>query len=214
MLRQVVPGAGYSVQSNVEDRSSRQVVPEDGFIRDTKVGSSSSILYPANAAQLRSDDEGGLLNSTSGAEQRSQDAGFLCHTDVDSVEQNPWNKMKFSFMNPWKKPAGRVVYANIPAENSGFQQKSSQGRLGGHDRHVAIEGCGYGESRPDSSAVDVPVAHESWIEQGIEAGWIEERRRDKRSSPSVPDWSFKGVVGAATRQPREEPKGCRIIWRE
>ena len=148
----------------------------------------------------------GSLNSTSGAEQRDQDAGFLCHSDVDSVEQDPWDKMMFSFMNPWKKQPGRV-YERVPAENSGFQQKSSQGRLGGNDRHVAIEDGGYGERRPDSPAVDVPVVHESRIERGIEAGWIEERRRERRSSPSVPDWRFKGVVGAAVRQPREEPKG-------
>ena len=68
MLRHAVPGAGYSAQYNPEDPSSRQVVPEVGsirdtnvgssrdtnvgFMRDTKMGSSSSMLYPANAAQL------------------------------------------------------------------------------------------------------------------------------------------------------------------
>ena len=190
-----------------EDPVLRQVVPEVG---SRLTMGSSSFLYPANTAQLRSvrpDDAGGLLNSTSGAEQRGHDADFLCRGDVDAVEHDPWDKLMFSFMNPWKKPAERVVHSNIPAENKGFQQKSSQGRSGGNDRHVTMEAGGYGERRPDSPAVDVPVMHESRIERGIEAGWIEERRRDGRSSPSVPDWRFKGVVGAATRQPREEPEG-------
>ena len=71
---------------------------------------------------------------------------------------------------------------------------------------MAIDDGGYGGRRPDSPAENVPVVHESRVERGIEAGWIEERRRDRRSSPSVPDWRFKGVVGAAARQPREEPK--------
>ena len=112
--RQVVPEVGSSIQSNVEDPrlrrmgSSVQSNVEDPRLR--RMGS-SSILYPANAAQLRSvrpDDGGDLFDSTSGAEQRGQDAGFLYHSDVDSVEQDPWDTMMFSFMNPWKKPKAQI----------------------------------------------------------------------------------------------------------
>ena len=108
-------------------------------------------------------------------------------------------------------PGGDSHRGNGRSDSRGYQPwKSSQERLRCSDRQAAMDATCYGERRPDSPAVDVPVVHESRIERGIEAGWVEERRRGRWPSPSVPDWRFKGVVGAATRQPRDEPEEVAV----
>ena len=59
--------------------------------------------------------------------------------------------------------------------------------------------------------------HESSLEHGIEAGWIEERRSKPKATllglvqevQAKDDWRFRGIIGKANKMVREEPKQVR-----
>ena len=117
---------------------------------------------------------------------------------------------------PVEEAAERVVISNVPAETEVSAEVLSRS-LGRQWSSCGDRGMAAMEKDgPNSPAVDVPEVHESRIERGIEAGWIEERRRERRSSPSVPDWSSRVLSERQRDSPGKNPreKICRIIWRE